>query len=178
MKKLLFLFAMFFLFETSMAQGLDPWVGTWTSESWTADDWERSPKDSEGDFIEIRKTQFKLVIRITKNGDQYNVRAKTIKVDDPNYANYYGQISITEMTNNTMWIEWHTEKTPWRENGKIVEYYVSTYYMKLTLNNETLHYSWYKTRVDNYYTDMRYKNQKIYDTSGTDTELDLFNDDW
>ena len=72
-----------------MAQDQDPWVGTWTSESYTDMDRENSPKDSEGICTEIIKTDYKLVIRITKNGDQYNVRAKTIKVKAPTYSSYH-----------------------------------------------------------------------------------------
>ena len=66
----------------TIAQEQDPWVGTWTSESYSDMDWENSPKDSEGTYQEIIRTDYKLVIRITKNGNQYNVRAKTIKVKD------------------------------------------------------------------------------------------------
>ena len=71
-----------------IAQNQDPWVGTWTSESYTDMDWENSPKDSEGTFTEIVNTDYKLVIRITKNGDKYNIRAKTIKVKDPSPFHY------------------------------------------------------------------------------------------
>lgn len=163
-----------------MAQIQDPWVGTWTSESYTDMDWENSPKDSDGSYKEIVKTDYKLVIRITKSGDQYNFRAKTIKVKDTSYSKYHKSYTITQIAGNCMWLEQYVKKEPFRSNGQIEEYSDLTYYYKLTLNNGTLHYSFYKYHSINYDRDMNYKGEEDYNASlfGRGTELDLFNDDW
>jgi len=51
-----------------MAQSQDPWVGTWTSESYTDMDWENSPKDSDGSYKEIVKTDYNLSSELQKMG--------------------------------------------------------------------------------------------------------------
>lgn len=166
---------------TAMAQEQDPWVGTWTSESYTDMDWENSPKDSEGTFTEIINTDYKLVIRITKSGDQYNVRAKTIKVKDPNYSSFHKPFTIKRISGNTMWLESYLKKDPFRVNGVIDEYSDITYYYKLTLKDGTLHYSFYKYHSVDYDRNMRYKGEEDYNASvysPRGSELDLFNDDW
>lgn len=170
---------------TAMAQEQDPWVGTWTSESYTDMDWENSPKDSEGTSTEIINTDYKLVIRITKSGDQYNVRAKTIKVKDPNYSSYHKPFTIKRISGNTMWLESYVKKLPFTVDygkGPFVESYSdNTYYYKLTLNNGILHYSFYKYHSVDYDKNMRYKGEEDYDASvysPRGSELDLFNDDW
>ena len=78
-KYLLITLLSWFCFSIIMAQDSDPWVGTWTSESYTDMDWENSPKNSEGTYLQIINTQYKLVIRITKTNDKYNVRIKKNK---------------------------------------------------------------------------------------------------
>lgn len=168
---------------TCVAQDQDPWVGTWTSESYTDMDWENSP--SEGTLTEIINTDYKLVIRITKSGEQYNVRAKTIKVKDPNYSSYHKPFTIKGMSGNTMWLESYVKKLPFTVDygkGPFVESYSdNTYYYKLTLNNGTLHYSFYKYHSVDYDKNMRYKGEEDYDASvysPRGSELDLFNDDW
>lgn len=67
------------------AQSQDPWVGTWTSESYKALD-----RESGGEVY----IYFRYVIRISKNGDNYFVRAKTIKAVDPKSAIYNDAYSI------------------------------------------------------------------------------------
>ena len=167
-----------------IAQNQDPWVGTWTSESYTDMDWENSPKDSEGTFTEIVNTDYKLVIRITKNGDKYNIRAKTIKVKDPNYSSYHRPFTIKRIAGKTMWLESYVKKDPFTVdygNGPFIKSYSDiTYYYKLTLNNGTLHYSFYKFHSIDYDRNMNYIGEEDNNASlfGRGTELDLFNDDW
>lgn len=164
---------------TCVAQDQDPWVGTWTSESYTDMDWENSPKDSEGTFTEIINTDYKLVIRITKSDDQYNVRAKTIKVKDPTYSSYRRPFTIKRMAGNTMWLESYVKKDPFRVNGVIDEYSDITYYFKLTLKDGILHYSYYKFHSVDYDRNMNYKGEGTTNVSDwTGHDLDLFNDDW
>lgn len=168
---------------TCVAQGQDPWVGTWTSESYTDMDWENSPKDSEGTFTEIVKTDYKLVIRITKSGDQYNVRAKTIKVKDPSYSSYHRPLTIKRIAGNTMWLESYVKKSPFTVdygNGPFIKSYSdNTYYYKLTLNNGYLHYSYYKVHSIDYDRNMNYTGEDTMNVSDMrGSNLDLFNDDW
>ena len=86
------------------------------------------------------------------------------------------------MSGNTMWLESYIKKEPFRVNGVIDEYSDITYYYKLTLNNGTLHYSFYKYHSVDYDRNMRYKGESDYDASvlfrSIGSELDLFNDDW
>lgn len=72
------------------------------------------------------------------------------------------------------------KKKPFSSNGQIEEYNDLTYYSKLTLNNGTLHYSYYKYHSIDYDRNMNYKGEEDYNASllGVGTELDLFNDDW
>lgn len=176
-KVLIFLLSLFFIIS-AMAQDQDPWVGTWTSESYSDTDYENSPRDSEGSFTEIIYTDYKLVIRITKNGDQYNVRAKTIKVKDQNYSEYHRPMTVTRMEGNSMWLESYEKKRPFYVNGRIDEYSDLTQYYLLTLNNGTLHYSHYRTHSIDYDKSMRYKGEENYEIVTRKDDLDLFNDDW
>lgn len=180
MKRLLFVSMLsLFCLTTITAQDQDPWVGTWTSESYTDMDWENSLKDSEGTFTEIINTDYKLVIRITKNGDQYNVRAKTIKVKDPTWANYHRTYTVTQVTDNTIWIESYKKKEPFKVNGQIDSYSDITQYTKLTLNNGSLHYSYYKVYSVDYDINMNYQGEDTMDVSNwKGHSLDLFNDNW
>lgn len=183
MKRYLFLFFAVMCSLTSMTQEQDPWIGTWTSESYRDMDWEESPKDSEGDFVDIIKTDYKLVIRITKKGDSYNVRAKTIKVKDPAYSLYHDPLTVRRIAGNTMWLESYRKKVPFtvdRGYGpKIDSYSDNTYYYKITLNNGVLHYSYYKVYSVDYDANMRYKGEETLNARDFNgAELDLYNDDW
>ena len=166
-----------------LAQEQDPWVGTWTSESYSDMDWEKSPKDSEGTYQEIINTDYKLVIRITKNGDKYNVRAKTIKVNDPNYSSYHRPYTVKRIAGNTMWLESYVKKSPFTVdygNGPFVQSYSdNTYFSKLTLNEGILHYSYYKVHSVEYDRNMNYTGENTMNaTGGRGNDLDLYNDDW
>ena len=184
MKKVIILFLyLLWGLSAATAQSQDPWVGTWTSESWSDMDWENSPKDSDGTYSEIIKTDYKLVIRITKHGDQYNVRAKTIKVKDPSYSSYHKPLTITKMTDNCMWLESCVNKDPFTVdygNGTFIESYSdNTAFFKLSLNSGILHYSFYKIYSKEYDKNMRYKGEETYNTlDAPGHNLDLFNDDW
>lgn len=164
---------------TAMAQEQDPWVGTWTSESYSDMDWENSPKDSEGTYQEIIRTDYKLVIRITKNGNQYNVRAKTIKVKDSSYSSYHSPYTVKRVEGNTMWLESYKKKDPFKVNGQIDSYSDVTHYTMLTIENGILHYSYYKFHSIKYDKYMRYKGEDSTDCSTwVGCDLNLFNDDW
>ncbi len=183
MKHCLVTIIVFSCITSAIAQNQDPWVGTWTSESWSDMDWENSPKDSEGSYTEIINTDYKLVIRITKHGDQYNVRAKTIKVKDSSYSSYHRALNITRMTENSMWLESYVKKDPFTvdygDGPFIKSYSDNTAYFKLTLNNGILHYSYYKVCSKEYDQNMKYKGEETYNTSDMPGHsLDLFNDDW
>ena len=111
------------------------------------------------------------------------LRAKTIKVNDPNYASYHKPLTITRMDDNNMWLESYVKKMPFTVNygnGPYIESYSdNTYYYRLTLNNGTLHYSYYKVHSVEYDRNMRYKKTDTMDVAGMrGSELDLFNDDW
>lgn len=171
-----------FNFIVIMAQDQDPWVGTWTSESYSDIDWEASKKTgSDGPMV---YTNYKLVVRITKSGDQYKIRAKNIRPDDPNYSSYHRPFTIKRIAGNTMWLESYVKKDPFTVdygNGPFIKSYSDiTYYYKLTLNNGTLHYSFYKYHSIDYDRNMNYIGEEDYNASlfGRGTELDLFNDDW
>lgn len=165
--------------SVATAQSQDPWVGTWTSESYTDMDWETSPKDSEGSFQEIINTDYKLVIRITKNGEIYNVRAKKIKVKDPTWTDYHSAYTVTRVTDNTIWLESYKKKEPFKVNGQIDSYSDVTQYTKLTLNNGVLHYSYYKYHSADYDRNMNYITEETINCSDwKGNNLDLFNDDW
>lgn len=119
---------------------------------------------------------YKLVVRITKSGDQYNIRAKTIRPDDPNFSRYSLPFTIKRMVGNTMWLESYEKKV------RVIDdwYQDITNYYKLTLKDGILHYSYYKFHTVDYDRNMRYKGEKDYDASvySRGSELDLFNDDW
>ncbi len=182
--RFLFMLTIAMLSMKSVAQEeQDPWVGTWTSVSYRDMDFENSPKDSEGTYQEIIQTDYKLVIRITKKNNEYNVRAKTIKVNDPNYSSYHRPLTIKRMAGNTIWLESYVKKMPFTVNygnGPFVESYSDvTYFYKLTLNDGTMHYSHYKMHSVEYDRNMNYKEEEttnVSDMRGHD--LDLFNDDW
>ena len=107
MKKILFATVLSLLWlTTAMAQEQDPWVGTWTSESYRDVDWDATDKSET-----VVWARYKLVVRITKSGDQYNIRAKTIRPDDPNFSRYYQPFTIKSMVGNTMWLESYEKKS-------------------------------------------------------------------
>lgn len=159
---------------TSFSQNQDPWVGTWTSTAY----WDM---DADGDTYQ--ETQYKLVIRITKYGEQYNVRAKTIKIKDPSFSYYHRPYTITRIEQNAIWLQNHVDKDPFTVdygNGPFIESYSDiTYFYKLTLNNGNLHYSHYKMHSIEYDKNMRYVDEQDINTSKMrGSELDLFNDNW
>lgn len=166
---------------STMAQGQDQWVGTWTSESYREIDYENSPKNSEGTFVEIIYTDYKKVFRITKNGEEYLVRGKTIKVNDPNYSSYHRPYTVTSINGNTMWLKSSVTKLPFRVNGQIDSYSDVTYYYKLTLTNGVLRYTYLRYHSVDYDKNMRFTGEEDYDASiysPRDYDLNLFSDDW
>lgn len=176
LRKILLLLALTVLtFGSAPAQDNDPWVGTWTSESYS--DTSESPVSST-DY----NADYKLVIRITKNNGQYNVRMKTIKVGDTNWTQYAEPMEVKQVEGNAMWVEGNVKKDPFTvDNGTVVyveSYSDRTYYYKLTLNNGTMHHSCYKRKIVEYDRNMRFKSTGEWPFSNRGSELDLFNDDW
>ena len=160
------------------AQEQDPWVGDWTSESFSDIDWEASKAKKDADAPLIY-TNYRLIIRITKNGDTYSIRGKRIKVKDRDYSYYLPHLTITEIEGNKMWINAFQSKEPFRVNGEIEEYEDITWYFRLTLENGGLHYAFYRIKCVSYDRNMRYIDTKDWDCS-TDNNHDLmlYNDNW
>ena len=177
-KRLLFFFVFAFLFGlhyTAKAQNDDPWIGTWTSVSYKDVDWDKFTDEYE----EIIFARFKRIIRITLNGNQYQVRSKFIKLGDPDYVAYARPIQVIKVEGNTMWLESYLEKDPFYVNDKVDSYSDITYRMKLTLNNGVLHYSFYEYYTQDYNNRMNYTGSRTVKVKVTDgDELDLFKDDW
>lgn len=179
MKKAIVLFVcIIWGLSAPMAHSQDPWVGTWTSESFNDTDWENSPRDSEGSITKLIYIDYKLIIRITKNSDKYTVRAKIIKVKDPSDVTYQSAYTVTRVTENAIWLEQYEKKRPFRINGQVDSYSDITRYTKLTLNNGILHYSYYKIHFVDYDRNMIPTNEGFDDRTPKWSELDLFNDDW
>ena len=156
----------------------DPWVGDWTSESYTDVDLDASPKDSDGTYIDLVYTQFKKVFRITKDGDKYTIRGKTIKIKDPDWTAYHDTYTVTSVTGNMMKFQSFVSKLPFRVNDRIDSYSDNTYYYSLTRKNGYLHYSYYKCHSVEYDKNMRYKYEEDLNYSTPREELNLFNDNW
>ena len=154
----------------------DPWVGDWTSESYTDVDWEAVNNDPGSDIL--YKTQYKKVFRITKTQNGYQVRGKTIKVKDPDYTGYHPSYTVTKVEGNTIWMQSFVSKLPFYVNDRIDSYSDNTSYHKLTLNNGIIHYSFLYMHSVEYDRNMRYKGEEDLNFFGDDTELDLYNDNW
>lgn len=177
MKKILvFLFLLLCLIDV-MAQEQDPWIGTWTSESYNA-------QDDEADGLHY--TDYRYIIKITKQGENYLVRAKTVKVADPNHAIYHDAYGFTQVVKqckgNSMLIESRREKLPFYVDGQIDSYSNTTSYFKLTIDNGVLHYSFYKYIVESYNKNMRFEYKTIFGFDekypGPCVERDMYNDEW
>lgn len=182
MKKITLLIAFMLGIMTTIcfAQEQDPWVGEWTSEAYTDMDWERSPRDSDGSFESIKYTSFKKILKITKHGDTYMVRSKTIKVDDPSYVSYGLPMTVYSLEGNTMELRSYLEKEPFKVNGEVDEYSDITYYYNLTNVDGVLYYHFYKYYSVNYNRYMRYKDENDYYVPSTNpsSKLRFFNDNW
>lgn len=160
-----------------MAQSQDPWIGTWTSESFKALDIE-----SDGNVY----IDYRYVIKITKSDDDYFVRAKTIKVSDPKstiYNDAYGiKNSPGRIEGNSMFLESRRDKIPFYVNGCLDSYSNTTSYFKLTMKNGVLHCSFYKYVVESYDKNMRYEYTNTFGLHeqypGPCVERDLYNDEW
>lgn len=176
-KRILVCFLLLLEVIVIMAQSQDPWIGTWTSESFKALDIE-----SDGNVY----IDYRYVIKITKSDDGYFVRAKTIKVSDPKSAIYndaYGiKNSPGRIEGNSMFIESRRDKIPSYVNGRIDSYSNTTSYFKLTMKNGVLHCSFYKYVVESYDKNMRYEytnTSGLHEQyTGPCVERDLYNDEW
>lgn len=181
-KKALLICLLFGTITSSLlAQNDDPWVGDWTSETYSDMDWEASnaTKDAEGTIQEVFKTDYRLIIRIGKTAGNYTVRAKTTKVNDSNYNDYHPRLTVTRIEDAKMWLQASEQKRPWISDGEIEEYCDITWYYTLTLEDGALHYVHYRTHSVNYDKRMRYKDEDSWDTSNwTGCDLILYNDNW
>lgn len=155
-----------------MAQEQDPWVGTWTSGIFQEHDYDSK---SYSDY-----TDYRYVIRITKNGDNYRVRSKLVKVSDPNKAFYNLYCTFNQIVKQTnekyMLFETYDETIVSKSLLKTRSYY------KLSLNNEVLQISFYKEVTDHFDENGRYKCTTTYGLNeryrGYCFVRDLYNDDW
>lgn len=166
---------------TLSAQDTDPWVGEWTSETYNDVDWDatNATKDTKGNIQEVKYTDYRLVFRIAKNGDNHSVRAKTIKVNDSNYNKYHPKFTITRIEGNRMWLQASEQKRPFYSDGEIDEYCDLTWYYTLTLEDGAIHFIMYRQQSINYDRYMRYKDEDNWDTSTwTGMNLMLYNDNW
>ena len=163
-----------------LGQEADPWVGTWTSESYRAIDPSTIVRDYEGTVIDEQYTDYKMLIRITNNGGQYNVRVKTIKVSDPSSANYYSPHKVQKVEGNTMWLVRHEDPSPFYVNDKLDSYVGSDHYVKLTLSNGVMRYHHYKFVLLEYDLSKRLvdSSEIMINSKQVNDILDLFNDDW
>lgn len=169
MRKIVFLtFLCFLNIPSIFAQNQDPWVGDWTSETYTYID------------ENVIESEYRLIIRITKNGDSYSVRGKTIKVGDSEYIRYFPRLTVTRIESNTMWLQASESQRPFVSNGEIDTYSDVTWYYTLTLENGALHYVHYRTHSVRYDRYMRYKNEEEWDPSTWKDghNLMLYNDNW
>ena len=155
-----------------VAQENDPWVGTWTSESYQDIDWDKSQGGG------IVYANYKRIIRITKTNDEYNVRSKLIKVGDPNYTYYNPSIAVIEVDGTNMWLESYVERSPFTVNDRIDSYRDFTHRYKLTLKQGVMHFSYYEYSYTIYDKGMTFKEKGTKKVGGEGTSLDLFSDDW
>ena len=150
----------------AFAQDNDPWGGIWTSESFS-------------EPIINSTADYKIIIRIDRKGDEYNVRGKTVKVGDPNSQTYHRPYTIKKIQGNQMWLEAYETASPSYSKGELTKYYGYTFFYKLTLNNGTIHYSHYKSYQFVYDRNMNLIEKNVYPVNGTSLrELEMFNDDW
>jgi hypothetical protein len=158
-----------------MAQEQDPWVGTWTSGIYQTVDHE---SNSFKDFADYR-----YVIRITKSEGNYYVRAKSIKVANPQSAIYDDSSAIKytkgRFDGNSIWLESCRDRIPFYKNGRIDSYSNTISYFKITLNNGVLHCSFYKWEHKSYDINMRYLSTTTFNLHdqypGPCVERDLYN---
>lgn len=152
-----------------MAQGEDPWVGTWTSESIRMVNISATEK-ADG----VIYSNYKYVIRITKRDGEYYVRKKSVNTDDPGNVVYDDDISVTYVNGNTMWIETQLSFTFDNTHRTI------THQKKLTLHKGRMKYSWYNNHIvdRNRQTGSVKAEDEALDQSNKIFCVNLFNDDW
>lgn len=177
---ILSLFIAFSSIVSISAQEEDPWVGEWTSESYSDIDWDASnaTKDAYGTIQTIHYADYRLIIRINKNGDHYSARAKNIMVGNSDYSHYYPTLTVTRVSDNKMYLQAFLSKQPYRSNGEIEEWYDITYYYTLTLENGGLHFEFIKYHSVNYDRNMRYKDENDWNVRERGDDLMLYNDNW
>lgn len=171
-KRFLAFVASLLLFYIASAQETDPWVGTWTSESYQDVDWDNS--SGEG----LVDAYYKRIIRITKTNDGYSVRSKLIKVGDPDYTFYNRPMVVKKVDGSTIWLESYIEKEPFSVNDKIDSYRDVTYRFKLTLKQGLMHFSYYEFDYTEYDRRMAFKESGTVKVGGAGSSLELFTDDW
>lgn len=107
----------------AFAQDNDPWVGTWEGIE--------SILGPDGDF------QNKTIVRISKHGDDYDVRVKLFSIDNPSKVKYWNDCIITYCDKSTMkWYSYASTSFDWDntyENGEKV--YSAIYTWKVSATN-------------------------------------------
>lgn len=160
--KILLLLLLWMTITCARAQEQDPWVGTWTSESFIIDYGERQERVRD-------------VLRITKGAEGYLVRGKRIKLNDPNWVDHHKAYTVTGVEGKTIYLR----QAP---QGALVyptDWVNVTYFYKLTLrSDETLHYLNYRCE----YMDRDGNNKTRKYPGGGDWcdggDRDFFKDDW
>lgn len=173
MKNLLITLVALLCFMTNInAQEKDPWVGTWTSESFET---VRVLKETRSH----KHTTSKHVIKITKTENGYYVRKKTIDLEDSNHT-FYENVTSADVEGNTMWIQ-TSYSTPFPNPADKKEIRTRNY-MKLELQGGgVIKYSYYYQLYQEYDTDRGIVIKECeynIDQSNTMNCCNLFNDDW
>lgn len=171
---ILLLFLLWMTITCARAQEQDPWVGTWTSESFDS-------------YIEESDSycKCKQLLRINKSEEGYYVRGKIINQMDPNDVKYCGVYTVTGIEGNTMLIREFVKQKPLyivdaNEERVIDEYNDITYYYKLTLRNGVLHSLYYGVEWVCYDKEMNYKKTKPFFQVSPHFQVErvFYNDEW
>ena len=154
-------------YNPAFSQVSDPWIGTWTSESYWDTDW---GKDNPH---EVPKVKRRLVLRITKEDAQYVVRQKSFIIDNPDDYVYRPLMTVTKVDENVMYLQ-----STQRDDSDKKDIIDITSYYKLTKNSGIIHYSHYLSHIIRYDESMRIKEEVRLEGGNEGDELDMYNDDW
>lgn len=147
----------------------DPWVGTWTSESFRTIN-TNATKESD----EVVYSTYKYIIRITKEENKYYIRMKRINTDISNDVSY-DDVTITSIQKNTIYIETYVTYT---YNGKEIR--IANQKKLVLKGGGVINYVWYNQHVQEYDTCSRMIVKEYDDTieQSAFTCLNFFNDNW
>lgn len=153
----------------AMAQEQDPWVGTWTSENFRMVNTRATEEAGE-----VIYSNYKYIIRISKQDGEYYVRKKSVNLDDPGNVVYDDDISVISVTGNTMWIETSLSFSFDNTDRTI------THQKKIIIHQGGMKYSWYNNHIvdrDRHSGIVKTKDEAL-DQSKKMCCINLFNDDW